>query len=72
MRQIKGQKKKRERPFYSSISLPAALVREVEKVVKELGYWPEKSAFMHEAVREKLEKCKKELEAQRSRESDVT
>jgi Arc/MetJ-type ribon-helix-helix transcriptional regulator len=72
VRQPKGKKKKRERPFYSSISLPAALVREVEEVVKELGYWPEKSAFMHEAVREKLEKCKKELEARRARENGVT
>ena len=63
--------KKKMRPF-SSISLPAALVREVERVVEELGYWSEKTAFIHEAVMEKLEMYKKELKARRAREGAVT
>jgi len=58
-------KEKRERPYYSSISLPASLVKEVEKVVEQLGYWPHKTAFMHEAVMEKLERYRRELEARR-------
>jgi len=62
------KRKRMERP-YSSISLPASLVKEVEKVVEQLGYWPHKAAFMHEAVMEKLETYKKELEARRARES---
>lgn len=62
------KKKKRERPYYSSISLPASLVKEVEKVVEQLGYWSHKTAFMHEAVMEKLERYKMELKEKREAE----
>jgi Arc/MetJ-type ribon-helix-helix transcriptional regulator len=59
VRQSKGE---RRRP-YLSISLPASLVEEVERVVEGLGYWPNKTAFIREAVMEKLERYRRELEA---------
>jgi len=50
--------KKTSRSF-SSISLPTPLVMQIEKVVKIIGYWPTKTAFIREACLEKLEKYKK-------------
>jgi len=55
---------KKRGPF-SSISFPTPLIKEIEKVVRELGYWPTKTAFIREAVMEKLERHRKELEAPR-------
>lgn len=46
---------------YSSISLPKGLMRQIEKLAKELGYWPTKTAFIREACLEKMEKHRKEL-----------
>lgn len=68
----KEREKKKARGPFSSISFPTPLIKEVEKVVEELGYWPTKTAFIREAVMEKLEKHRKELEARRARESAVT
>jgi Arc/MetJ-type ribon-helix-helix transcriptional regulator len=51
---------------YLSVSLPASLLEEVERVVGELGYWPNKTAFIREAVMEKLERYRRELEARRA------
>ena len=58
---------KRTKRRYSAVSLPLALVREVERVVEELGYWPGRAQFIHEAIMEKLEKYKKEIEARREK-----
>jgi metal-responsive CopG/Arc/MetJ family transcriptional regulator len=46
---------------YKSISIPARLLEEIEKLVEELGYWPTKTAFIREACLEKLERHRKEL-----------
>ena len=54
----KGHRKKHQN-FFSSVSLPAPLLREVEDVVRVIGYWPTKTAFIREAILEKLEKYKK-------------
>jgi len=43
---------------FSCISLPTPLIREVEKVVEELGYWTTKTDFVRQAVLEKLERCR--------------
>jgi len=63
---VKAKENKSRGPF-SSISFPTPLVKEVERVVKELGYWSTKSAFIHEAVMERLQTYKKELKARRAR-----
>jgi len=59
-------KENKDRGLFSSISFPTPLINEVERVVNELGYWSTKTAFIHEAVMERLERYKKELEAQRA------
>jgi len=59
-------KAKKKRGFFSSISFPTPLIKEIQKVVEELGYWPNKTAFIREAVMEKLERYRKEFEARRS------
>jgi len=65
-------KEAEEKRRFGSISLPRSLVKEVEKVVDQLGYWPAKTHFVHEAVMEKLERYKKELEDRCAREGAVT
>jgi len=49
-------KKEGGRSSFSSVSLPAALVNEIEKLVKRTGYWPTKTDFIRQACMEKLEK----------------
>jgi Arc/MetJ-type ribon-helix-helix transcriptional regulator len=63
-------KKGRRGPFIS-VSFPTPLVRDVEKIVREIGYWPNKTAFIREAIMEKLEKHGKELEARRREAEEV-
>ena len=58
-------RQKRKRLPYSSISIPTGLIEEIEKLVKELKYWPTKTAFIREACLQKLERYRKELEARR-------
>jgi len=58
-------RERKKRNPYTSISLPSPLVEYIEKRVKELGYWPTKTAFIREACLDKLEKYRKELEARR-------
>jgi len=55
-------KREREMSRFKTVNLPRSLVAEVGRVVEELGYWPAKTHFMHEAVMEKLEWAKKEIE----------
>jgi len=64
------EKKEKRRHLYSSISIPTRLLQEIEKLVKELDYWPTKTAFIREACLEKMEKHRKELEARRRAEAE--
>lgn len=52
--------RKKMRRSFSSVSLPVPLVERIEKVVKNVGYWPTKTAFIREACLDKLEKYKDE------------
>lgn len=65
MERAKG--KKQARGSFSSMSFPTPLIKEVETIVEELGYWPTKTAFIREAVMEKLERYMKELEVRHAR-----
>jgi len=67
----RGEKGEKGRQSYSSISVPARLLEEIEKLVKVMGYWPTKTAFIREACLEKMEKHRKELEARRLAEEAV-
>ena len=67
----KAKEKKTKRLPYSSISIPTRTLVEVEKLVREMGYWPTMTAFIREACLEKLEKHRKDLEARRLAEEAV-
>jgi len=58
-------KEKKGRGRFRTISLPAPLVERVEEFVSGLRYWPTKTDFVREAVLEKLEKYKRELESKK-------
>jgi len=40
---------------------------EVDRVVAELGYWPNRATFVREAIMQKLDKCKREIRERRGK-----
>jgi Arc/MetJ-type ribon-helix-helix transcriptional regulator len=53
---MSSQNKKNSDRLFSSISLPTPLIEKIESLVKHVGYWPNKTAFIREACLEKIEK----------------
>lgn len=41
---------------YKTVSVPAPLAADVNEIMEEAGYWPSLSAFVREALLEKLTK----------------
>ena len=39
---------------YTTVSFPKALLKDINKIVEEVGYWPSTTAFVREACIEKL------------------
>ena len=39
---------------YTTVSFPKPLIDDINKLVKEVGYWPSTTAFAREALVEKL------------------
>lgn len=39
---------------YVTVSIPAGIAREIDKLIEELGYWPSRGAFVREACLEKI------------------
>ena len=62
------RRKRRKGAKFATISLPVRLIEEIEHIVGRFGYWPTKTDFVREAVIEKLERFKKELEERKDRE----
>jgi len=62
----KSGRRDKGRGVYISVSFPKPLLMEVDKVVAELGYWPTRATFIREAIMQKLEKYKKEMEWRKS------
>ena len=46
---------------YTAVSIPIAILEEVDKLIEELGYWPSRSAFVREACLEKIREEKKRV-----------
>jgi len=63
-----------EKNKYRTVSLPRGITDEVEKLIKELRYWPSISSFVREATLEKLKIERRNLrdlrEAEESSERD--
>jgi Arc/MetJ-type ribon-helix-helix transcriptional regulator len=60
-----GLDREKGRGEFRTISLPALLVERVETLIEELKFWPTKTDFVREAVIEKLERYREELEAKK-------
>jgi len=54
-------KERKGRSEFRTVSLPAQLVEQVEKIIQEFRYWPTKTDFIREAVIQMLERYKREL-----------
>jgi len=67
---VTRRRKWRKGARFATISLPVRLVEEIERIVETFGYWPTKTSFVREAVVEKLERFKKELEGRKEREEN--
>lgn len=39
---------------YVSVSLPVGIIRDIDRLIDELGYWPSRGAFVREACLEKI------------------
>jgi len=54
--------REKRRSDYSTVSLHNKVLAEVDRLVKDTGFWPSRSAFVREAV---IEKIKREWQALR-------
>ncbi|MCK4438741.1 hypothetical protein KAV47_06675 [Candidatus Bathyarchaeota archaeon] len=43
-----------EKTKYVTVSIPRGIARDIDSLIKELGYWPSKSSFVREAWLEKI------------------
>ena len=39
---------------YATVSIPTRIAEDIDRLIKELGYWPSKGAFVREACTEKI------------------
>ena len=46
---------------YVTVSIPRGIARDIDGLIKELGYWPSKSSFVREACLEKIWSERKKL-----------
>lgn len=57
-----GKGKRPSRVKFSAVSVPLSLLREVDNLIEEIGYWPSRSAFIREACIEKIKREQNRLE----------
>ena len=41
---------------YSTVSIPKRLAEKIDDIIEETGYWPSRSAFVRDAVLEKIDR----------------
>ena len=56
---------------FSGVSLPLAILLEIDLLIKELGFWPSRSAFVREACLEKIRRERQELKERREVEPEA-
>lgn len=49
---------------YSVVSLPRRVLKEVDKLIEDLGYWPSRSAFAREACLMKIKRERQNARAE--------
>ena len=50
-----------ERVKYVTVSIPVAIAGDIDELIKALGYWPSRSAFVREACLEKIREERQRL-----------
>ncbi len=53
---------RRAKVKFSAVSIPEPILKEVDRLIEELGYWPSRSTFAREACLEKIERERERLE----------
>jgi len=56
---VMREKKRRVRIETSAVSLPKAILNEIDSLIEEKGYWPSRGAFVREACLEKITEVRK-------------
>lgn len=51
----------REKSRYASVSLPRGIVKAIDELIEELGYWPSRGAFVRQACLEKIREERRRL-----------
>ena len=46
---------------YATISLPSAIMKAVDELINDLGYWPSRGSFVREACLEKIHRERRRL-----------
>jgi len=46
---------------YATVSIPMGIIKEMDRLIDELGYWPSRGAFIREAALEKIRDERKRL-----------
>jgi len=57
-----------KRAKFVTVSIPADIGKEIDELMKELGYWPSRSAFAREACLEKIREERRRLKELRESE----
>jgi len=58
---------------YATISLPSAVIKAIDDLIEDLGYWPSRGAFVREACLEKIYRERrriKELKGEKYRDTE--
>ena len=55
-----------EKTKYVTVSIPRGIARDIDSLIKELGYWPSKSSFVREACLEKIWSERKKIKELRN------
>ena len=56
-----SEDRRKVRVRFGAVSIPLAILREIDRLIEELGYWPSRSAFVREACLEKIQRERERL-----------
>lgn len=56
-----GPGDRRRKVEFGSVSIPNRVLRDVDDLIRRIGYWPSRSAFVREAVIEKIRRERERL-----------
>lgn len=66
---IKMRKKGEVERKFGGVSIPMGVLEEIDKLIKELRFWPSRGAFVREACLEKIRSTRQFLKERREMET---